>query len=201
MTSIVCIFGSPRPDGNSTFLAQTFCTAAEKQGAEIKKFQLSELNYSGCRNLFICKTSSDRCGQNDDLTEVLNSIYDADIVLLSSPIYFTDVSGQLKLCLDRWFSFFVPGYAKLENKSRLGEGKTIVFVQTQGEGEENYTDILSKYNHSFELLGFERTYLIRAAGVRELGDIQSQPDVIEQSAKLGAELARMEPRSDLKTKQ
>ena len=188
MTSIVCILGSPRPQGNSAVLAHAFSEAAEKQGAEIKNFQLSELNYNGCKNLFICKSSSDRCGQNDDLTDVLESIYSADVVLLSSPIYFTDVTGQLKLCLDRWFSFFVPGYPKLENKSRLAPGKTIVFVQTQGEGEENYTDILKKYYHSFELLGFERTYLIRATGVRELGDIHAHPDIIEQATRLGAEL-------------
>ena len=103
--------GSPRADGNSSVLANSFCSAAEKSGAIIKKYQLSELNYQGCKNLFACKTVSDRCGQTDDLTEVLEAIRESDIVLLSSPIYFTDVTGQLKMCLDRWFSFFVPDYA------------------------------------------------------------------------------------------
>ena len=92
--------------------------------------------------MFACKTVSDRCGQTDDLTEVLQAIRESDIVLLSSPVYFTDVTGQLKMCLDRWFSFFVPDYANASKKSRLESGKVMVLMQTQGEGADRYTDIL-----------------------------------------------------------
>ena len=110
-------------------------------------------------------------------------------MLLSSPIYFTDITGQLKLCLDRWFSFFVPDYANTNEKSRLKSGKVMVLVQTQGEGAERYTNILDKYNHSFQWLGFSESYLIRAAGVREIGDIENHPELISQASELGGKLA------------
>jgi multimeric flavodoxin WrbA len=189
MKSIVCIMGSPRADGNSSVLANSFCSAAEKSGAIIKKYQLSELNYQGCKNLFACKTVSDRCGQTDDLTEVLEAIRESDIVLLSSPIYFTDVTGQLKMCLDRWFSFFVPDYATSNEKSRLKSGKVMVLIQTQGEGEDRYTDILDKYNHSFQWLGFSEAHFIQACGIREVGDINNHPEIIRQASELGRKLA------------
>ena len=187
--SIVCILGSPRVNGNSSVLANAFCSSAKNSGAKVKFFQLSELDYKGCQNLFVCKTVSDRCGQSDDLTQVLEAVRTADIVLLSSPIYFTDVSGQLKMCLDRWFSFFVPDYANSTKKSRLKSGKTIVLIQTQGEGAERYTDILEKYNHSFKWLGFSDSYLIQAAGIRGIGDIENHPEIIEQASDLGKKLA------------
>lgn len=189
MKSIVCIQGSPRKNGNSSVLVNAFCSSAEKSGAKIKKYQLSELNYKGCQNLFHCKTVSDRCGQNDDLTEVLEAVKSSDVIVLSSPVYFTDLTGSLKLCLDRWFSFFVPGYANSDNKSRLKGEKTIVLIQTQGEGEEEYKGILDKYNHSFEWLGFNDSYLIRATGVREIGDIEKCPEIINQAIALGKKLA------------
>lgn len=189
MKSIVCLMGSPRLNGNSSVLVDAFCSSAEKSGAKIKKYQLSELTYKGCQNLFVCKTGSDRCGQSDDLTQVLEAIRACDVVLLSSPVYFTDITGQLKLCLDRWFSFFVPDYANATKKSRLESGKAIVLIQTQGEGKDKYTSILDKYNHSFQWLGFTDSYLIHAAGVREIGDIEKYPQLINQASALGKKLA------------
>ena len=101
-------------------------------------------------------------------------------MVLSTPIYFTDISGQLKSCLDRWFSFFVPDYPTADIKSRLPPGKTLVFIQTQGEDGSRYSDILDKYNHSFKWLGFTQSYLIRASGVREVGDIQQHDQIFEE---------------------
>ena len=189
MKSIVCIMGSPRVNGNSAVLVNSFCSSAEKLGAKIRKYQLSELRYAGCKNLFSCKTVSDRCGQTDDLTEVLQAITEADVVVLSSPVYFTDLTGQLKMCLDRWFSFFVPDYANTSKKSRLKSGKVMVLIQTQGEGVDRYTDILDKYNHSFRWLGFSESHFIQACGVREVGDINNYPEIISQASELGRKLA------------
>ena len=190
MKSVTCILGSPRSNGNSAILANEFCESAQKAGAIVDKHQLSELNYRGCQNRFDCKTTSDRCTQDDDLTAVLEAVRAADIVVLASPIYFTDVTGQLKSCLDRWFSFFVPDYARAKHKSRLSGGKTLVFVQTQGEGEERYADILEKYSHSFGWLGFTEFHLIRAWGIREAGEVHRHPEVLARARELGAQLAR-----------
>lgn len=181
--------GSPRANGNSAVLVDAFCSSAEEQGAKVKKFQLSELKYQGCINLFDCKTASDRCGQADDLTEVLEAVRESDVVVLSSPIYFTDITGQLKTCLDRWFSFFVPDYPNTNDKSRLKAGKTIVLIQTQGEEANRYTDTLEKYNHSFKWMEFSSAHFIQASGVREIGDIKNYPDIISQASVLGKKLA------------
>ena len=114
---------------------------------------------------------------------------DADVVVIATPVYFTDIPGQLKSCIDRWFSFFKPGYPTLENKSRLKPGKSIVWLQTQGESVDSYRDILDRYNHSFRWLGFEQSHLIQAGGVREPGDISLYPEIIDQSRMLGEQLA------------
>jgi multimeric flavodoxin WrbA len=46
---IVSVLGSPRENGNSSTVANRFCTRAEKFGAEVKTFVLNNLEYRGCQ--------------------------------------------------------------------------------------------------------------------------------------------------------
>ena len=176
----VCLLGSPRRGGNSDTLAQKFCDEAIGKGADVKTYALSEMNYKGCINLFHCKNQLTRCGQNDDLTPVLESIEQAEVLVLASPIYFTNLTGQLKMAIDRFFSFFVPGYPTAKVKTRLQHAQHVVLLQTQGEPEERYTNILDQYSASFTGLGFQHLHLIRAWGVREPEDINQCEVAMEQ---------------------
>ncbi len=169
--STVCLLGSPRRDCNSDTLARRFLNRAESHGAPTQCFALSDLTYGGCRNLFRCKTYLDHCGQTDDLTPVLTAIAQAQVLVLATPVYFTNVSGQLKLAIDRFFSFFVPDYPTATRKSRLSPGRHLVFLQTQGEPEEKYADLMQSFSASFNGLGFDQHHLVRAWGVRHPGDI------------------------------
>lgn len=175
-SQVACLLGSPR-DGNSGRIARRFCERAQAAGARVEIFPLTDLAFSGCRNLFHCKTAGDRCGLNDDLTPVLEAVRAADILLLASPVYFTDISSSLKAAIERFFSFFVPDYATNPVKSRLTPGKTLVFVQTQGEPESAYGDLMERYAKSFRMLGYGDFHLIRAAGVREPDAVAERPEV------------------------
>jgi multimeric flavodoxin WrbA len=116
----VCLLGSPRRKGNSDTLAATFLREAQSYDAPVETFAVSQLHFNGCKSLFHCKTSMEHCGQTDDLTPVLSAISKAQVLVLASPVYFTSMTGQLKLALDRFFSFIVPDYPTAARKSRLG---------------------------------------------------------------------------------
>lgn len=176
----VCLLGSPRRGGNSDLLAQKFMEQASNFGAPTETYALADLNYNGCRNLFRCKTDLDHCGQVDDLTAVLDSITRAQVLVLASPVYFTSVTGQMKQAIDRFFSFFVPDYPTAAVKSRLSTGRHLVFVQTQGEPEDRYADLLDSFAVSFKALGFDHQHLVRAHGVRNPGDIPPTAPVMSK---------------------
>lgn len=182
----LCLLGSPRQKSNSNLLADNFIDLARCAGADVAKMKLADLSYSGCLNLFECKHGSERCGLSDDLSQVLLEIEQAEVLVLASPVYFTNVTSQMKAVIDRLFSFFVPGYASIKEKSRLSGGRTLVWIQTQGEGEEMYADLMKSYEAAFRGLGFEHFHLIRAWGVREPGDVLANPEFL-QSCNLIAE--------------
>ena len=175
--NVLCLLGSPRVEGNSATIARRLCEDLVRRGAALDLHELASLRFSGCRNLFHCKTGSERCGLRDDLTPVLDSLYQADVLILASPIYFTDLSSDTKAVIERLFSFFVPDYVTNPIKSRLPSGMRLVLVQTQGEPEAQYADLLDRYAKSFRMLGIEETHLIRACGVREPGEVDDRADV------------------------
>lgn len=182
----ICLLGSPRRDGNSDRLAKRFCREAEARGADVECAALSGLDFKGCINLFRCKRDLDHCGQQDDFSPFLKNIAQSDVLVMASPIYFTDVSWQLKAAIDRMFSFFVPDYPVRPEaeRSRHGTGKTLVFCQTQGEPEHRYPDLLDRYGVGFGGLGFTERHLLRAWGVREPDDIEKTPAFFDRCAEV-----------------
>ena len=174
---VLCLIGSPRVEGNSGSIAGRLCDELMRRGASVSSHRLVELRYSGCRNLFHCKSGGDRCGLVDDLTPILEEVQTADVLVFASPIYFTDISSDLKAVIERFFSFFRPNYWTIPDRSRLAPGKRLVLVQTQGEPESAYADLLDRYAKSFRMLGIEEMHLIRACGVREPGEAAALADV------------------------
>ena len=184
----LCLLGSPRRRCNSDVLAARFMDQATHLGAPTQTFALSELNYNGCQNLFRCKTDLDHCAQNDDLTPVLNAVAQAQVLVLASPVYFTSITGQLKLAIDRFFSFFVPDYPTAQKKTRLTQGRHLVFLQTQGEPEDKYPDLMDSFSASFNNLGFDTHHLVRASGVRNPGDVHSGSAILKDCDAIAAKI-------------
>jgi multimeric flavodoxin WrbA len=183
---IVAILGSPRPRGNSAGLARQFLAAAREQGAEVQEFLLNKLTFQGCQGCRTCKTKTDACILEDDLAPVLAAIKEADLLLLASPVYFGDLSGQMKLFFDRTYSYLNPDFS-----SRVPAGKPAVLVLVQANPDPaQFADIFPRYERWLKLYGFEPVHLLRAVGARDLGDLDQQPDLLNQAAALARELVK-----------
>lgn len=176
---IVSLLGSPRPKGNSSTIANLFCESAEKNGAQTQTFALNKLSYRGCQACMTCKTKLDRCVLKDDLTEVLDSIRDADVLVMATPVYYGEVSSQMKGFIDRTFSYLVPDYITNPNPSRLSPGKRMVFIQTQAQPDEKqFSDIFPRYDYFFKWYGFNNNILIRGLGLMNIGDVETRIEIL-----------------------
>jgi multimeric flavodoxin WrbA len=115
----------------------------------------------------------------DDLAEVLVSVKEADVLVLATPVYFGDVSSQLKTFIDRTFSFLVPDYITNPAPSRLKPGKKLVFIIAQGHPDESgFADVFPRYDKFMKWFGFRESHLIRACGVRDPGDAAARDEVV-----------------------
>lgn len=191
---IVTILGSPRPGGNSTTLANHFTRTAADLGAEVTTFALNTLRYSGCQACYLCKTREEKCVLEDDLGPVLHAVAESDVLVLATPVYFGNVSGQMKTFFDRTFSFLVPDYPTNPVKSRLGPGRKAVFIISQGNPDEDrFADIFPNYEFFLKWYGFEEVSLIRAVGVRNIGDIEGRRDLFELTADTAGRIVTGQP--------
>ena len=114
MKKIIIIDGGPRKIFNTAAMLQKFAEGAssESSDVEVKIVRLYDLDYKGCMSCMACKIkgrASNICKFKDALTPVLEEIAQADGLVLGSPIYFGDVTGQMRTFLERlafpWLSY------------------------------------------------------------------------------------------------
>ena len=114
MKKIIIINGGPRKSMNTAKLLQKFAEGAKSvcSDIEVKTIHLYDLDYKGCMSCMACKLkdkASNICRFKDALTPVLEEIARADGLVLGSPIYFGEVTGQMRAFLERlafpWLSY------------------------------------------------------------------------------------------------
>jgi len=102
---VIAINGSPRKKWNTATLLQHALDGAESAGAKTKLIHLYDLDYKGCISCFACKKKGGKhfghCAMKDDLSDVLEDIRSCDVLLLGSPIYFGDITGEMRSFLER----------------------------------------------------------------------------------------------------
>ena len=114
MKKIIIIDGGPRKTFNTASMLRSFAegAASVSEEIEVKTVRLYDLDYKGCISCLACKLkgrASNICRFKDALTPVLEEIATADGLVLGSPIYFGDVTGQMRTFLERltfpWLSY------------------------------------------------------------------------------------------------
>ena len=106
MKKIIIIDGGPRKNMNTAKLLQRFAEGAKSASndVEVKTIRLYELDYKGCMSCMACKLkgkAQNICRFKDALTPLLEEIAKADGLVLGSPIYFGEVTGQMRAFLER----------------------------------------------------------------------------------------------------
>lgn len=110
--NVLIISGSPRKGGNSDLLCDEFAKGAEEVGGNVEKIFLADYNIK-----YFEEEDEQRVGDHsheadDDAPALMDKLVDADIVVLSSPAYYLNVTGQMKVFIDRTFSHL----SKLKDK-------------------------------------------------------------------------------------
>lgn len=144
--NIIVINGSPRANQNTSTLLKKAVEGATSKGAEVEIINLYKLNYKGCVACFSCKRKGSKnphnCAVKDDLTSVLEKIKNADAVIFGSPIYFYNITGEMRSFLERLLFQYLPYDRDVHEGTYSPKKLKTAFIYTMGAPEGMLTEKL-----------------------------------------------------------
>lgn len=176
---LLAIVGSPRLNGNTNYLVDQALKEAAKLGAETEKIVLSEVCVNPCQGHDNCDSFAS-CIQEDDMAGILGKFIEADGVILATPVYYYNVSAQLKAFIDR--NYFLYMHEQKAKAKVVG-----IIVVAGGEGIEDTLWTIRKYiNGSFNV---ESAHILTVSGyASEAGSAKNDVSLVGEAKKLGRQM-------------
>lgn len=109
---IVAINGGPRKKCNTAQLLDSFIKGVNDANPEVKviTYNLYDYLYTGCKSCFACQLTANRadlgCRIKDNISDILSETFHADGIVFGSPIYYLNVTAQLRAF---WERLMYPG--------------------------------------------------------------------------------------------
>ncbi len=152
--------GSPRKNCNTAKLLSKALEGAASNGAETELIHLYDLNYKGCTSCFSCKLkngkSYGRCAYKDDLTPILEKVSNAGAIILGSPIYFRDVSGEMRSFMERlmfpYVAYMKPPQTLFSGKIKVGCIYTMNIASVEEASEKGLSQYLNMQEATLKML-------------------------------------------------
>ncbi len=100
MIKIIGIIGSPRKGSNTEILIKNALESAREVGADTEITNLASAEIEPCIACDICKSTGE-CAIYDDMRDITSKLQEAQGLIIGSPVYFGNVSSQMKIFMDR----------------------------------------------------------------------------------------------------
>ena len=109
MKKLTVISTSLRPGSNSHALAEQFAEGAKAAGHEVELISLRGKEIKFCIGCLACQKLG-RCIINDDVNDIMAKVLESDVVCWATPIYYYEMSGQMKTLIDRMNAMYPKDY-------------------------------------------------------------------------------------------
>jgi multimeric flavodoxin WrbA len=176
---VVAVVGSPRPGGNTAALAAAALDELRSRGARCETVSLAEWSIAPC-------IAHDGCGEfaacplDDDAGDILERVYAADCLILATPVYYENVSAQMKAFMDR--NLFRYAHDQWLRAEAVG-----LIAVTAETGLEDTLAALRR----FVALSTEGDVPVHTCGgyADAAGAVAADGELLAEARRLGAELA------------
>ncbi|MGI9952650.1 flavodoxin family protein [Moorellaceae bacterium AZ2] len=156
---IVAFVGSPRKDGNTARVVKQVLSGANSQGITTETFYLYDYKIKPCRGCRYCEEKNMCTITDDDVPILHRAIVDSDAVVLGTPTYYGDITGQFKQFVDRCYPFckiVLKGERHMEFHSILSKRKLGILVAVSGSmGPEVFDSHVKVAGHCFNDINAE----------------------------------------------
>lgn len=192
MVNIVALMGSPRMKGQNSLAVEAVLKGAADCGEiNVEKIWLNQLKITPCQSCDSCSETG-CCRLRDDMGKVYQAIIAADALILAAPIYFSGISAQAKLMVDRCQPFWATKYV-LKTDVFAGRKRPGIFIATGGQPlyEGQFIGSVYVVNLLFKMIS------VKNIGNLTLPDVDNRPltvrpDALAQAFALGKALMRFE---------
>jgi multimeric flavodoxin WrbA len=163
---VLILSASPRRNGNSDLLCDQFGAGAQEAGNQVEKIYLRDKKINPCLACEACYTNGGVCAQKDDMTEILEKMVSADVIVMATPVYFYAMSAQMKILIDRT----VPRYREMN-------AKEFYFIVTAADGDRKALERTVNGLRGFTdcLEGAVEKGTVYGTGVWKMGEVQGSP--------------------------
>jgi multimeric flavodoxin WrbA len=181
---VVAVNGSAREGGNTAMLLQAVFAPLQAAGIECELIELAGKDVRGCTACGACGKAKDRkChGRRDFGNEVIAALDSADAILLGSPVYFADVTSELKAIIDR------AGYVSRANGNMYARKPGAAVVAVRRAGAIHAFDTINHFFTIGEMLIVGSSYWNVGHG-RNKGEVAADEEGMGTMLRLGENLA------------
>ncbi|MBQ3393701.1 MAG: flavodoxin family protein [Oscillospiraceae bacterium] len=174
--NILILNGSPRKRGNTAAMIAAFTRGALSAGHTVERADVCSMNIHGCHACEYCHRQEERkCVQKDDMDRIYDLLERSQMLVLASPIYYHNISGQLKCAIDR---FYVTS-----DQKKIGNVSKVRMLLSSGD-KDMYDGAIFSYRGDFlDYLSLEDMGVVTA-----FGEVEKQPELLEKIEKLGRSL-------------
>ena len=176
MKKVLIISTSLRRNSNSDYIAREFERGAKDAGNEVEFISLIGKKIDFCIGCLSCQLTQE-CAIKDDANEIAEKVKNADVVVYATPVYYYEMSGQMKTLIDRMNCLFPSDYkfrdvyllaASAEDEESAMDGAV--------KGVQGWVDCFEKAN----LAG-----VIRGTGLTETGEAKKDEEILKKAYEMG----------------
>lgn len=171
---VLILNGSPRFNGN-TKAALKIITESIIENSKHDKVELIDIakyNISGCTGCSSCKKNKKTCIIEDDGNFLVEKIYEADVIIFGSPVYWWGITSQLKALIDRI-------YCKNLGRDKLKKKIGLIMVGAADTSDIEYQLISTQFKCICEYLSWELV-IDKSISAYNTGDLEKDTNTIKK---------------------
>ena len=177
---ILGLQGSPRKNGNTRFLLETFMHSAARRGAHTRIIDVTRKEVIPCKELVVCEKKGYCPLEDDVLHEIYPGLRRAEVVVLASPIFFYNMTAQLKAVVDRCQTFWARKYRfKLSDPAKPMRRGFVLSVGAS-RGKNLFEGILLSAKYFFDAIDARFEGALTYRGIEGPRDMAAHPEAVEE---------------------
>lgn len=176
--NILVLKSSPHVHGSSNLLADSFIKGAKEKGHQVEEIDVAKASLHPCLGCDACGMHG-VCVQKDDMAHIAEKLLACDLAVFVTPLYYFGFSAQMKMMIDRFYSF---------NSELSAKGlKTVLIAAAWDANDWTMQELRSHYETLCRYLHFDNCGMVLGVGCGTPA-MTKRSAFVEQAYRLGASL-------------